>query len=47
MNRIQIMVDVKFLNGEAATHTVLTELDDQNLLSRGMASIKSPASYIS
>ena len=34
-------------NGGAAVHTVLTELDDQKLLSRGIASIKSTASYIS
>ena len=26
-------------------HTVLTELDDQELFSRGMASIQSTASY--
>ena len=32
--------------GDAA-HTVLTELDDQKLFSRGMASIKSTTSYIS
>ena len=31
----------------AATHPVLTELDNQKLLSRGMASIKSTASYFS
>ena len=31
----------------AAAHTVLTELDDQKLFSRGMASIKSTASYTS
>ena len=37
---------VKSLNGGAAAHTVFTELDDQKLLSRGMASIKSTASYI-
>ena len=37
---------VKSLNGGAAAHTVLTELDDQKLFSRGMASIKSTASYI-
>ena len=41
------MVYVKSLNGAAAAHTVLTELDDQKLLSRGMASIKSMDSYIS
>ena len=34
-----------YLNGGAAPHTVLTELDDQKLFSRGMASIKSKASY--
>ena len=38
---------VKSLNGEAVAHTVLTELDDQKLFSRGVASIKSTASYIS
>ena len=38
---------VKSLNGGAAAHTVLNELDDQELFSRGMASIKSTASYIS
>ena len=38
---------VKSLNGEAAAHTVLTEFDDQKFFSRGMASIKSTASYIS
>ena len=38
---------VKSLNGGAAAHTVLTELDDQKLFRRGMASIKSTASYIS
>ena len=32
---------VKSLNGGAAAHTVLTELNDQKLFSRGMASIKS------
>ena len=37
----------KSLNGGSATHTVLTEFDDQRLLSRGMASIKSSASYVS
>ena len=31
---------------EVAAHTVLTELDNQKLFSRGMASIKSTASYI-
>ena len=31
----------------AAAHPVLTELDDQKLFSRGMALIKSTASYIS
>ena len=31
----------------SAAHTVLTELDDQKLFSRGMTSIKSMASYIS
>ena len=45
MNRIYIIV--KSLNGGAAVHTVLTELDDKKLLSRGMTSIKSTASYIS
>ena len=38
---------VKSLNGGAAAHTVLTELDDQKLFSRGMALIKSTASYTS
>ena len=38
---------VKSLNDGAAAHTVLTELDDQKLFSRGMASIKNTASYIS
>ena len=37
----------KIFNGGATAHTVLAELDDQKLLSRGMASIKSNASYIS
>ena len=37
----------KSLNGGAVAHTVLTELDDQKLFSRGMALIKSTASYIS
>ena len=37
---------VKSLNAGAAAHTVLTELDDQKLLSRSMGSIKSTASYI-
>ena len=45
MNRTLIMV--KSLNGGSAAHTVLTELGDQNLFSRGMASIKGMASYIS
>ena len=40
------MVYVKSLNGGAAAHNVLTELDDQKVLSCGMASIKSTASYI-
>ena len=31
----------------AAAHTVFTELDDLEFFSRGMASIKSTASYIS
>ena len=31
----------------AAAHTVITELDDQKLFSRGMASIKSTDSYVS
>ena len=31
----------------AAAHTVLTEFGDQKLVSRGMASIKSTASYVS
>ena len=31
----------------AAAHTVLTELDDQKLFSRDMASTESTASYIS
>ena len=34
------MVYVKCLNGGVAAHIVLTELDDQKLLSRDMASIK-------
>ena len=38
---------VKSLNGGAVPHTVLTELDDQKLFSRAMASIKSTDSYIS
>ena len=38
---------VKYLNGGAAAHTELTELDDQKLFSRGMVSIKRTASYIS
>ena len=38
---------VKSLNGGAAAHTVLTELDDQKLFNRGRASIKHTASYIS
>ena len=37
---------VNSLNGGAAVHTVLTELDDQKFFSRGMALIKSTASYI-
>ena len=32
---------------ELAAHTVLTELDDQKLFSRGVASIKSTTTYIS
>ena len=36
---------VRSLNGCAVAHTVLTELDDQKLLSRGMASIKGPFIY--
>ena len=43
----QIIVYVKYLNGGAASHTMFTELDDQKLVSRGMSSIKSTASYIS
>ena len=39
------MVHVKSLNGRAAPHTVLIELDDQKLVSRGMASIKSVFIY--
>ena len=42
--------DLCFLSLEflgAAAHTVLTELDDQKLFGRGMASIKSTDSYIS
>ena len=38
---------VKSLNRGAAAHTVLTEPDDHKLFSRGMASIKSTASYVS
>ena len=45
MNRMYIIV--KSLNGGAAAHTVLTKLDDQKFFGRGMASIKSTASYIS
>ena len=41
------MVHIKCLNGGAVVHTVFTELDDRKLLSRGMASIKSMASYVS
>ena len=41
------LVYAKSLNGEGAAHTVLTELDDQKLLSHCMASMKSTASYIS
>ena len=36
---------VKSLDDGAAAHTMLTELDDQKLFSRGMASIKSTALY--
>ena len=36
----------KIFNGGAAAHTVLTELDDEKLSSRGVALIKSTASYI-
>ena len=42
--------DLCFLSLEflgAASQTVFTELDDQKLFSRGMASIKSTPSYIS
>ena len=42
--------DLCFLSSEFlgdAAHTVLTELDGQKLFSRGMASMKSTASYIS
>ena len=45
MNRILIMV--KSLNCEAGALTVLTELDDQKLFGRGVASIRSMVSYIS
>ena len=45
MNRIWIIG--RSLNGGAAAYTVLTELDDQKLFNRGMALIKSTASYIS
>ena len=38
---------VKSLNGGAAAHIVLTELDDQKLFRRGMALIKSTASNVS
>ena len=38
---------VKSLNGGDAAYIVLTELDDQKLFSRVMASIKSTASYFS
>ena len=38
---------VESVNGGAAAHIVLTELDDQKLLSRGTASIKNTVSYIS
>ena len=37
---------VKSLNGGAVAHTVLTELNDQKLFRRGMASIKSTPSYV-
>ena len=37
---------VKSLNGGAAAHTVLTDLDDQKLFSSGMTSTKSTASDI-
>ena len=40
------MVYVKSLIGGAAAHTVLTELDNQKLLRRGMAFIESTASCI-
>ena len=36
---------VKSLNAGAAAHTVLTEVDDQKRFGRGMASIKSMASF--
>ena len=45
MNRTKIMV--KSLNGGAAPHTVLTELDDQKLFSPGIASVRRTASYVS
>ena len=38
---------VKSLNGGAAAHTVLTEIDDQNFFSHGLALIKNTASFIS
>ena len=41
-----ILHEHKIYHGGAAAQTVLTELDDQKLFSRGMASIKSTASYI-
>ena len=38
---------VKSLHGGATAHTVLTELDDQKLFGRGIASINSTVSCIS
>ena len=45
MNRISIMV--KSLNHGATAHTMPTELDNQKLFGRGVALMKSKASYIS
>ena len=42
-----MLIYVKCLHGGAASHTVLTELDDKKFFSRGMASIKSTTLYIS
>ena len=42
-----ILHEQNIVNGGAAAHIVLTELDNQKLLNRGMASFKKTASYIS